>query len=491
MRAIAGAVLAVAVAFPAAANAQNCPQPESTLDTQVFPRSSTGIAPTDTLVWYLTDDRLATHEGIERALSLISLGGEGEIELERAGVARAGNRGLFAFRPVDPLSPETDHEIEYLVQPLGNAVAVTTFRTGSGPAGDAPPVPRVTGRVLASDYSLFGDWCSSQDYRDEALFTLDSVAMFDLATREGGDWTFAEDPFADPLAAVGSGELSIQDDVAPLTTLTVRFGSFDLAGQFSGWSEEVEESMPASGCRDNGEDRIVFAALPFALLLMLGLGPRRRRYDLLLLLGVATFAIAPTVALAGGPALIEEATPEVDAPKAEKVSWRAIVDERTRLDSGVLGGIGIAAGVVDGVTLAALAPRGHGALQIRLVNTIVWAPTTGALIVVGGVRHALKDRISARHLSRGLRGSAIALTSVTIPLTVMFSIASVTTGQYDVSLGISMMAIPASMWGTAITLMAYDQIVRDARTKWKKPYTALRPEPRLVVAGPTGFLFVF
>ncbi len=503
MRALA---LVLALLFvPSAASAQDCPDPETTLDNQVFPRSTTGLAPTDTLIWYLSDNRLATHEGIQRALSVVSLGGDGDVEVEPAGAAIAGNRGLFAFRPVEPLAPDTDHEIQYPIHPLGTDLGVTTFRTLDGPAGDAPPVPVLESSILASDYSLLGDWCSSQDYRDEALFTLDSQGVFDLAGRAGGTWTFAEDPFVDPVAAIGAGRISLQEDIGPMERFDVRFGSLDLAGQFSGWSAAEATEMPASGCRDDGDS--INWAMPVGLLLV-GLGGLRRREAWLavLVIGVALSTSAPTVAAAADGS---ESSPEVitdqaaeepgDAATVRPPTWRDLVLERTARDLPVLVGIGVSAAVVDTVALASLAPRGHGALQTRLVNITVLAPTLSALVAIGGVRHSLLDRRAGKRITRGLRAASISLLSVAVPLSVFMQIGAVVLGQTDISLGIALMAVPASLWGTATTLIVYDDLIRSTRARHRegKAGTSGIIDPRrtrhpiLLTAGPTGFTFVF
>ncbi|GEM_PF-2337170 len=467
--------LLVALLIPSVASAQECREPLSTLDSQVFPRSPAGLAPTDTLIWYLTDERLATHEGIQRALSVVSLGGDGAVDVVPAGAALTPRRGLFAFRPVEPLSPNTDHEIQYPVHPLGDDLAVTSFRTTDGPSTEAPSIPTLESVALASDYSLLGDWCSSQDYRDEALYRLESDGMFDVVGRAGGAWTFAEDPLADEVAAIGSGDVSLQDDLAPLARFDVRFGSLNLAGDFSGWSEPEATEMPASGCRDN--ERGVTWAMP--VLLLFGLGGLRRREAWVPLIA-ATIVLSVAVPT---PAAAEE-------PPTR--NWREVVLERTAQDLPVLVGVGVSAAVVDTVAFASLAPRGHGALQTRLVNITVLSPTLGALAAVGGVRRALLDRRSPKRIARGLRGAWIALISVAIPVSIFSQVGAVALGQTDVSLGVALMAPAASLWGTATTLIIYDDLVRSSRARMRTPTAFSRHRPRaptLAAAGP-GFLLL-
>ncbi|MCP4868769.1 MAG: hypothetical protein GY898_08625 [Proteobacteria bacterium] len=59
-------------------------------------------------------------------------------------------------------------------------------------------------------------------------------------------------------------ELEIVGTMQPGTVLRVQYGGLDLAGNFSGWSDERRITLPAAGC--SAEGGVPLGLLPLLLL---------------------------------------------------------------------------------------------------------------------------------------------------------------------------------------------------------------------------------
>lgn len=183
---------------------------------------------------------------------------------------------LLVVRPAELLAPGTQYR---LAAESSNALV---FTTGDDVDEEAPSPPVETGRTTRSVVLAPGvvNTCvDGSEYEfaildvesDGALVVLniDDRTTLDELALDGRVGQFTEDAFVMINA-------SNWPDIAPSATTRVRLGAFDLAGNFSGWSDPIEVTLPPRGC--SCESSIVDArASAWTLAALLGVAPRRRR----------------------------------------------------------------------------------------------------------------------------------------------------------------------------------------------------------------------
>jgi hypothetical protein len=219
--------------------------------------------PTNTLLWFIDPD---FSEGTYWPLRMYALDDPGrEIEVPIIATIAMNNGTLVVAQPAEPLMPATRYARVHGVAGSGSFV----FTTGAGPLDGPPPAPpRVVGRTRETkpgpDGCGGGGSCGEVDYErftvaaegailvmlagDESLF--DGNAMSGLLDDADAVHSAAVDMYwGDTACRVGK---------RPGGAGPIRFGTYDVAGNFSGWTRVQE----ASGCQVGPID-----AGPWALML--------------------------------------------------------------------------------------------------------------------------------------------------------------------------------------------------------------------------------
>jgi hypothetical protein len=209
------------------------------------------VVPTNTRIWL--DAETATEASIyvdPREPTLV--GPDGAVTLDRVTIATPIG-DLHVYTPTAPLAPAPPDE--------------------GGPGG-----PDECDRVLASfRTAVVADDAAPELPTIDRVYTQSGFVRLDaefsellVVDRDGGD--FDPDALAGELLAVvrPSGMIDLATADLPDAEAGLRFGVYDLAGNFSGWTEPLAVDSEEAGCRT-----VPRAPLPLLLAPLLAL--RRRR----------------------------------------------------------------------------------------------------------------------------------------------------------------------------------------------------------------------
>jgi hypothetical protein len=192
---------------------------------------ATGV-PTDALIW-IGDLQVARADAgaFKSSAAAITVSGpNGPISGSSNRITFfTGNGAITVFRPSSPLAPETVFTVTV------NGGLVATFTTGSATTGPAPAVPQVKQSVQHSEpFTCFFD---------SNTFSMTAPGLLVVAQFEGEEPAFNVSVPSGQLRAftpAGSGARIDFDqggcgnwDGSPARA---RFATFDIAGQFSGWT---------------------------------------------------------------------------------------------------------------------------------------------------------------------------------------------------------------------------------------------------------------
>jgi hypothetical protein len=213
------------------------------------PRDGATDVPLNTVIWSGLDFR-----------HVVLFGPDGEVATERRLVPMAvyarRDSGLPVYIPVEPLLPNTT----YTVEEDGRAHLTRQFTTGSE-IDDLPPSPVVLTRSdaipgrLTLDFAVEGILAGELEPASAAFAAIDDVLL--PQNFEYGYFAIdADKPIFQwltetPQLSLQSG--SVCSNWAREYAVSARFGAFDLAGNFSGWSDVPDlevpprPPMPASG----------------------------------------------------------------------------------------------------------------------------------------------------------------------------------------------------------------------------------------------------
>lgn len=187
---------------------------------------------------------------------------------------------IAVLTPAAPLSPGMVYEIE-----VDGEETLGTFEVGSDSDSDAPAVPAELDRESSSS-ARHPNMMSSCGPTDVVSLTLEDTGLVYVANIEGVDGMDTDGLTGEASELSPSPELYIGSagctwswpDAEPHASTTVRWGAFDIAGNFSGWSDPATVSIPAAGCTCTLDGATPSAAgVTAALLALVGLGLRRRR----------------------------------------------------------------------------------------------------------------------------------------------------------------------------------------------------------------------
>jgi uncharacterized protein (TIGR03382 family) len=162
-----------------------------------------------------------------------------------------------------------------------NGRLLTTFTAGTEALTAGPELPEEISREAHSDARgpTPLDSCGYSDLveirlRTDGLFVVANVTGADELDAETLSGTASQMSFDRTLRIGTAGCTFSWPDAEPNATTEVRYGAFDLAGNFSGWTEADKITLPAAGT--TGCSAAGSAAPTFAMLL-LGLVAIRRR----------------------------------------------------------------------------------------------------------------------------------------------------------------------------------------------------------------------
>lgn len=220
--------------------------------TLVAPADGDDEVPTNTLVWL--DDETAAFPDDTSELHL--LGPEGDdIVLTSASEIATPIAAITVWQPARELLPDSRYVL-WQCSPAACEHKLGELRTRSGPATAAPPIPTATAIVESGDHIV-----TDAEFNGLLVF---AAAPDDLDADERSGEIFAVGLPGEP--AVFHAHLAVN---------SLRIGTYDLAGNFSGFSEPYlfeREKSPVCGACDVSDDP------PGALLVVLmGLAVRRRR----------------------------------------------------------------------------------------------------------------------------------------------------------------------------------------------------------------------
>jgi hypothetical protein len=246
-----------------------------------FPEDGAVGVPTNALLWIgmaHTDYREdADYDDFELEVYSFEPNAIVSVLVTRIGGNRLRDQAQHGFtlvRPEDNLLPNTDYEVHVQQQ------RVLSFTTGDGPDTAAPSVPVVEAGEVAPGRYQTPFTCSSGARANVSLSGDGELYVIDTAT----------EPVSGP-ESLGEDVLMVTHEDSTWVPLgrdaeeqTIFVGSFDMAGNFSGWSEATRIDVPPPTCACvTAPER----GAPAGLALMIGLsllaarvssaGPRRRR----------------------------------------------------------------------------------------------------------------------------------------------------------------------------------------------------------------------
>jgi MYXO-CTERM domain-containing protein len=274
------AAATVVLGMPATAHANSC----EVYPTHVLPLSSTPDVPTNTRIWYAGQSLQSTFDATTGDL----LGCDDPprlVDADGVEVSTAARSFSFAYVlvPDAPLVQGATYSIEHgclnSVVSFGEAMdGVTTF-TVTAAADDEPPAQPdlAIGETQSIEYDDFVSYSLPVegelegsilvvDIGDEA--TLDPAALTVEVSLASTDTEFV----------IGDACVPTWREAEPGASTTVAFASFDLAGNFSGWTEPEPVTVEGDeGCQcRTGPGGGSTTALGLGLLVLLGLRRHRR-----------------------------------------------------------------------------------------------------------------------------------------------------------------------------------------------------------------------
>lgn len=246
-----GALVLVAPTTSAGRSVLLCPPPRGI----ELPAHGAEDVPTNARLWF---DRQASFLG--RRSELVLVGHDGmELETTQVRLEMFANQALVVLTPLAPLLPEARHQFWECDGPMCSTL-ISEFTTGTEADTIPPALPVETDREQGRDTVSL-----SFDFEGVLIVSLGDVAL-DPATLTGSAHSASTD-----------SNVAFEDDCpyswpgAAEDEQTLRYGAFDLAGNFSGWSEP--EPLSLSGCGCSATNR---STPPLPLLVLL-FGLTRRR----------------------------------------------------------------------------------------------------------------------------------------------------------------------------------------------------------------------
>ena len=485
------AALALAALPASQAGAVACTIVETTPILQLLPEDGETDVPIDSRIWLLVHDYSHYPDPPTALITLIDETGE-VVETTPVGLIDSRDGAALSFAPDDGLAPDTRYRVEIdWDDRAGDHLPRMSFEftTGDGPTASAPPVPEATRletRTYPNNFDTYG--CGNPGYVDSATVELRSEGRINLLV-DGDRPTPDEDPFGAVADVRTALSLTLRGELPPTTRLALHAGTLDLAGNFSGWSEAIDTTMPAAGCDSSVE--LDQAALALGLLL-LG-GSLLRRLDGRALLPLVLAAAFTIPSIAPGAASAQEATATVQAPAQAADDWRAPLVRQLQTTEKIWGGALAATGGVQLGFAIALPFRAPQALSGTVATPMAWGGALSGLVTARILRHHLMTTESPERLRRHLLAGYLITAPITaasmVGVGVAFVLAAIFVDNHA-GVSIGMLGLPMSLLSMNITLGVYAEKLRLMK-KRQQVSTPRRPRPEVLAAGPTGLVVAF
>ncbi len=173
-------------------------------------------------------------------------------------VVRSTMRGDMQLLAVLTPDEELDQGGSYTVLDGGGSV-VTTFTVGFSSDVEIPAIPEEVGRQGHSDQRAptppgscgFSDLVTLQ-VASEGLFVVANVAEANGLNTDGVQGIASQMAFTDQVEIGRAVCMFSWPDAEPNAATEVRLGTFDIAGNFSGWTDSAAVQIPQAGFDEDG-----------------------------------------------------------------------------------------------------------------------------------------------------------------------------------------------------------------------------------------------
>jgi MYXO-CTERM domain-containing protein len=239
------ALAALVTVAPRGARACSC----AWLETDaLFPADGQQDVPTNTRIWVGGGMYWAEPGDAEYRLTLLD--GDGATVEVLYSDLTGYNDLISVMTPTSALQAGETYEIW-----VDGDEVLGRFTVGSDSDTSPPTVPAEMDRESSASARVAGmqSSCGPSDVVNLTLENTGLVYVANIEGVEGPDTATLDGESSDlspaPEFRIGSAGCTWSwPDAAPGASTTVRWGVFDLAGNFSGWSEPVSVSVPPAGC---------------------------------------------------------------------------------------------------------------------------------------------------------------------------------------------------------------------------------------------------
>ncbi len=269
---IVAAVCGIAVGAPALAC--SCAFEETQL---LAPADGEADAPLNARVW--VGGGMYNGEAGDAAIRLVLLDQAGDPVAATVTELSGNNERIAVITPDELLVAGGTYTIE-----LDEYEVLGTFTVGDTQDQDAPALPTEADRESSASARI-PNQTSSCGPTDMVTLTLDGDGLVYVAEIDGWDSLDADaidgeasEVSLDGVLQIGSaGCVWSWPDAEPRASTTVRWGAYDIAGNFSGWTTDEEISIPSAGCSCSAGGQGAQHGAAALLLGLLGLTVRRAR----------------------------------------------------------------------------------------------------------------------------------------------------------------------------------------------------------------------
>ena len=189
------------------------------------------------------------------------------------------NERIGVLTPEQPLQAEATYSIQ-----AGGEEILGQFVVGDAEDTVAPDVPAELDRSSSASARTPG-MESSCGPTDVVVLDVEATGLLLVASLQDGEAPDVDAVDGEAAELSMDGELTVGSagcvwswpEAAPNSSAAVRWGAFDLAGNFSGWSAAEQVSIPPAGCSCSAAGSSPAGGAALALLALVAAGLRRRR----------------------------------------------------------------------------------------------------------------------------------------------------------------------------------------------------------------------
>ena len=229
--------LALVLAAPASASASDC---SPIVSTFVQPRHEARLVPTNTRFWIARTSFIWTGSGPPPELVLVGSDGT-EPEVVESRIDLADTQELVVLTPREPLLPETVYQL-WECHGATCSTLLTEITTGAGPDEEPPSQPVERSREGGLHFVNL-----TVDFDGILVASLGEPAV-DLEHLAGTAQLVSDDPALEYTLGRSEGACVDNWPGSIETPQELRYGAFDLAGNFSGWAEAEPLALDGCGC---------------------------------------------------------------------------------------------------------------------------------------------------------------------------------------------------------------------------------------------------